>query len=243
MPFVTGTRSNGEIASCATEQAQYMFDNANHALSTFGFSYPQVVRTWIYLSRILDWYGEFNRLRTLHHANVGIGRNLASSVFPASTGIQGGSFDEECCMDLLAVDPAPSGSMTVEPIRNTSRQGQAFSYGSAFSRAMALEIKGRKTVFVSGTASIDGVGQTMHAEDPEGQCLETLQAIAALLEDQGGGLESICTAMAFCKNQEVYEAYRRIIRQLNLPQFPTIFVRADVCRPELLFEMEPVALI
>ena len=244
LPSVAGTtRPNEKNGFCATEQAQRMFENANHALNTFGFSYPQVVRTWIYLSRILDWYGEFNRVRTVHHADVGIGRDLRSSVFPASTGIQGRSFDEECFMDLLAVDPAPSGSTAIEPIRTTSRQGQAFSYGSAFSRGMTLEIEGRKTVFVSGTASIDGAGHTLHWEDPETQCLETLQAIAALLEDQGGGLESICTAIAFCKNQEVYEAYRRITRQLRLPQFPTICVQADVCRPELLFEMEPVAFI
>ena len=243
LPALAGTRKDGQVALSTTEQAQRMFDNANQALESLGFSYQQVVRTWIYLARILDWYGEFNRVRTLHHANVGIGRDLESSTFPASTGIQGRSLDYECFMDVLAVDPAPATSVAVDSIRNSSHQGQAFAYGSAFSRGVTLALEERKTVFISGTASIDAEGRTMHLDDPGCQCLETLQAVAAVLEDQGGSLEDICTAAIFFKDQETYQAYQRLVRQLCLPQFPTICVRADVCRPELLCEIEPVAFI
>ena len=47
-----------------TDHATQMFHKTNVILEEHGFVYRDVVRTWIYLSRILDWYGEFNRLRT-----------------------------------------------------------------------------------------------------------------------------------------------------------------------------------
>ncbi len=106
-----------------------------------------------------------------------------------------------------------------------------------------MEIEGRKTVYVSGTASINSAGQTIYWEDAECQCIETLLSIAALLEDQGGSLESICSAVVFCKNQEVFDAYQRVACLLGIPHFPTVYVLADVCRSELLVEIEPVAII
>ncbi|MEE9601814.1 MAG: RidA family protein, partial [Thermoguttaceae bacterium] len=244
LPFLEGSGPSGKLPGCATSQAECMFANANTELKANGFAYDQVVRTWIYLARILDWYGEFNRVRTMHHTSVGIGRDLRISVFPASTGIQGKCFkDEECFMDLLAIDSQKPGAVDIELIRHTSRQHQAFSYGSAFSRGVSLEMEGRKTVFVSGTASINTAGQTVHWDDAEAQCIETLLNIAALLEDHGGGLENICSAVVFCKNQEVFDAYQRVACLLGIPHFPTVYVLADVCRSELLVEIEPVAII
>jgi enamine deaminase RidA (YjgF/YER057c/UK114 family) len=164
-------------------------------------------------------------------------------VFPASTGIQAQSADEECLMDLLAVDAAPDSGIEVRPVIRSGRQDQAFSYGSAFSRAMVLQHHGRKTMYISGTASIDGQGRSVHLEDPEAQCLDTLLSLAALLEDQGGGLGNIVQATVFCKTPAVVEAWRSVCRRLQLPAIPGIELIADVCRAELLIEIEAVAVV
>lgn len=233
--------SGGERVA-APEQASRMLARCSAALDAVGLSFLQVERTWIYMARILDWYGEFNRVRTEHFRKAGLQAGGRRSAFPASTGIQARHEEEECLMDVLAVDVSEPGSLRVKPILSTPRQGPASAYGSAFSRAVALESAQGTTIHVSGTASIDGVGRTVHLNDPEGQCLATLLNVAALLEEQGAGLRDISSATVFCKDRAACEAFRTVVRLLGVPRFPAVFVLADVCRSDLVVEVEAVAL-
>jgi len=239
---IDGRGPDGALRGCPSCQAQQMFENVAAALAEHGLTYKDVPRTWIYLSRILDWYGEFNRVRTAHYARVGLSAS-EGSIFPASTGIQARSDQEECLMDVLAVKQGPGSRLAVRPVIKTPRQDKAFSYGSAFSRAVVLESDGHKTVFISGTASINSAGATTHLGEREAQCLDTLIAIAAILEDQGGGLEHLCQATVFCKDVAVFEAYQSATRRLRMPKLPGVPVIADVCRDNLLVEIEAVAMI
>jgi len=143
-------------------------------------------------------------------------------------------------MDLLAVDGAGAA---VTPIHSSRRQGSSFEYGSAFSRAMSVRIGGLDTVYVSGTASIDTSGATVHVGDPEAQISETLECISALLAPRGGGLEDIHLATVFCKTPAILDAYGKVARLQEIPAFPFVPVAADVCRPELLVEIEAIAVI
>jgi enamine deaminase RidA (YjgF/YER057c/UK114 family) len=220
-----------------------MFANAEAALAAAGLSYGHVVRTWLYLARLLEWYRELNRVRSAHYAPVGFGTGPGSRPFPASTGIQGRSGAAECFMDLLALESTVPGAATARPLLRSARQGESIAYGSAFSRGMTLAIEGRRTVHVSGTASIDAGGRTVHVDDREGQALETLLCVGSLLEEAGGGLGSIVSSTLFCKDREALEAFRRVTRLLRVPAFPVVPVLADVCRPDLLVELEAVAVV
>ncbi len=242
-PMVNGVRDDGVLAQCVSGQASQMFKNATATLSAYGLSFKDVPRTWIYLARILDWYGEFNRVRTDHFEEVGLHRGDRETVFPASTGIQGQSHKEECVMDILALENLEEGAVELTPIRQTSRQNQAFAYGSAFSRAMSVKREGVNTVYISGTASISAKGETLYQGDAEAQSVETLLNIGALLEDQGGSLESICQATLFCRNREAFEAFERVTRILKVPHFPKVELIEDVCRHDLLIEIEAMAVI
>ena len=215
---------------------------ASLALRSLGFEYRDVARTWIYLARLLEWYGDFNRVRTAHYQRVGFSA-AGALPFPASTGIQGRSGDDECVMDLLALQSDSPDRAAARPIRRSPRQDSSFSYGSAFSRGMAIAIDGRRTVHVSGTASINAAGASAHVGDAEMQSLETLLCIAAILEEQGGSLENITSATLFCKTPAALEAWNRVARMLRVPAMPKVCVLADVCRPDLLVEMEAVATI
>ncbi len=242
LPSVRGTMPDGSLPAGPTAQAQQMFTNVGLGLQAHGMAYPDVVRTWIYVSRLLEWYGELNRVRTAHYTQAGLGVK-GGPAFPASTGIQGRSADEECLMDVLALrSDGPVGAVA-EPIRCSPRQDQSFNYGSAFSRGMTFKIEGRKTVHVSGTASINTAGASTHVGNAEYQSLETLLSIAAILEAQGGSLRHITSATLFCKDRAAWEAWNRVTHLLQVPVFPKICVLADVCRPDLLVEMESVAVI
>jgi enamine deaminase RidA (YjgF/YER057c/UK114 family) len=242
IPFIRGLEAGGALAGDAPAQADRMFANAGLALKAHGMEYRNVIRTWIYLARLLEWYGDFNRVRTSHYHPAGFGKE-GGPAFPASTGIQGRYADEECLMDVLALETDGPASAAAIPIVQSPRQDQSFNYGSAFSRGMTLEIEGRRTVHISGTASINPAGESIHIGDAEMQSLETLMCIASILEQQGGSLENVTSATLFCKNREALEAWTRVSRLLRVPTFPKICVLADVCRHDLLVEMEVVATI
>ncbi|MHC4597895.1 MAG: RidA family protein [Planctomycetota bacterium] len=239
VPGVHGLEEDGGLAEGATAQAHRMFLNAEAAIARHGYTFRQVSRTWIYLKRLLDWYGDFNGVRNAFFAERGVGRDSDRS-FPASTGIQGTSDGEECSIDVLATEGP--GVVSI-PLRNSSRQGSAADYGSSFSRAMSVQVGGLDLVFVSGTASIDPSGATIHVGDPEAQILETLKCIADLLESRDAGLADISLATVFGKTPEILHAYPRVVREGGLPDFPAVPVVADVCRDELLVEIEALAVV
>ncbi|OHB77076.1 MAG: hypothetical protein A2Z34_11250 [Planctomycetes bacterium RBG_16_59_8] len=243
LPMVCGTGADGKLPGDPSAQAERMFANAAEILKAHGFSYRHVARTWIYLARLLDWYDDFNRVRTARYAKEGFGTGPGELPYPASTAIQGRHGEEECCMSLLALDVTPSSGAVVHAIRRSRRQDQAFSYGSAFSRAASIAMDGRKTIHISGTASIDVNGKTIHVGDPDLQAQETLLNVAALLEEQGGGLANIRSSTLFCKTREVHDTFRGVMRRLLVPAFPIVPMIADVCRPDLLVELEAVAVI
>ena len=242
LPAVRGTRPDGTLPAGHTAQAEQMFTNVGLGLEAHGLAYTDVARTWIYVSRLLEWYGELNRVRTAHYARVGLGVK-GGPAFPASTGIQGRMADEECLVDVLALRSDGPGDAEAAPIRCSPRQDQSFNYGSAFSRGMTFAIEGRKTVHISGTASINSAGASTHLGDAESQSFETLMSIAAILEAQGGSLHHVTSATLFCKNLAAWEAWNRVTRLLQVPAFPKVCVLADVCRHDLLVEMEAVAVI
>lgn len=243
-PQIHGIKDlKADLKPNVTVQCEVMFDRCSSALDSFGVDFKAVARTWIYARRLLDWYGELNRVRTGHFKKAGIFSTGKDPVYPASTGIQGRFSDEECFLDLLAVKSKNNIGIEMIPVVATSRQRQAFEYGSAFSRGMILAHEGYRSVYVSGTASIDTSGESTYIGDPEMQSLDTLMNIASLLEDQGGSLADVTTGVVYCKNQETYQAYKRALRLLRIPDLPLVCVEADVCRHELLIEIELVAVI
>lgn len=243
LPFVRGTLPDGSLAGDAPAQAEAMFGNAEAALAAHGIGFAQVVRTWIYMDRLLEWYDDFNRVRTRYYRPAGFG-GPNGLPYPASTGIQCHCADEECMMDVLAVETLDANAAPIATaIQRSPRQDQSFNYGSAFSRGMRIEVEGRRTVHISGTASINPAGASVHLDDPELQSLETLMCIAAILENEGGSLRNITSATLFCKTTAAWEAWQRVCRLLQVPDIPFVPVMADVCRHDLLVEMEAVAVI
>lgn len=239
---VRGTCADGLLPASHVAQAEQMFGNLGAGVEAHGFRYDQLVRTWIYVRRLLEWYGDLNRVRTAHYRQVGFGLP-AGPAFPASTGIQGCSDGEECLLDALLIAPAPGKPPIATPVRRSPRQDQSFNYGSAFSRGMVLDLEGRRTVHISGTASINRHGASTNIGDAEYQSLETLMCIAAILQEHGGSLRNITSATLFCKTPADFDAWNRVSAHLQIPAFPKICVQADVCRDDLLVEMEAVAVI
>ena len=220
-----------------SEQAKVMMDRSESVLKQFGADYLSVPRTWMWLSDILSWYDDFNHVRNTFFTERGlIGRDSRQSM-PASTGIGlypfGGS---KCAMDLTALlEPADS----IQFLGAIGKQQCALEYGSAFSRASRSITPAGETVFVSGTASIDASGATTNIGDALGQINTTIENVRAVLKDMNAADEDVVHILAYCKTMEIAEVFDSIKGDYH---WPWITVICDVCRPDLLFEIEATAM-
>ena len=58
----------------------------------------------------------------------------------------------------------------------------------------------------------------------------------------GATLTDLCGATVFLKRAEDLEVCRQVLREASLADLPAVWVLGDVCRDELLFEMDALAL-
>jgi enamine deaminase RidA (YjgF/YER057c/UK114 family) len=214
-------------------QASMVFDQLEALLDRVGFAFDQVLRTWFFLDDIFAWYADFNRIRTRFYSERGLlGRA------PASTAV--GVVSEQHVTlkaHLLAMRPNPS--RTTVSVAKSPLQGSAFDYGSAFSRGITLSWPEGKRLYVSGTASIDSGGKTTYPCDTERQIKETLRIVRALLEHHGFGLSEVTVAMGYLADLADAGLLRSVWGQA-LGIDPS-FMRADICRQDLRFELELMA--
>lgn len=197
---------------------------AEQLLRQHGATFRQVARTWFYLDDILSWYGKFNRIRNTAYTNVGL-IGPTGARLPASTGINGrNAAGQPISLDLLAV--TGEGKFTV---LHNPRQPEALDYGSAFARAVRVG----SLLEISGTAAIDPAGQSVHDGNAAAQVAYTLDAITALIQPAGARLDNMVGGCLFLKRREDRAAAAQLLTEL-----PLVGIFADVCRPELLVEID-----
>lgn len=212
-------------------QAREVFDAMQDLLAAAGMDFGDVVRTWFYLDRILEWYDEFNAVRTGFFNETGITR------IPASTGIgTGNAAGAALVAKAVAVRPK-NKNVTVRRV-DSPRQCEATRYGSSFSRAMEVADPVSRVVYISGTASIEEGGGTVHLEDPARQIEKTMEVVGALLSAAKMTLSDTTRAIAYFKRREYIPLWHDYCRKWELPPLPVILTSGDICRDNLLFEIE-----
>jgi len=250
-------------AGSVYDRSMDIFRRTAKGLSARGFSFGQIIRTWLYLGDIVgaegdtQRYKELNRARTDFYRDIHFGANLtppgwSQTVYPASTGI--GTNGKDVVMSSMAL-VSYRNDLLVVPLENP-QQTSAFEYARKFSlkspkfaRAMAIASSNMATILVSGTASITE-SETRFIGDVEGQTGQTLDNIAALiaadnlaqhqLSGLGATLNDLALVRVYIKRQEDYEKTRAVC-EARLGEVPIIYAVADVCRPELLVEIEGIA--
>lgn len=239
------------------------FQNMDRRLNSVGMRFGQVIRTWLYLGDIVgpegqtQRYKELNRARSdffadIHFAPARTPDGYHGTIYPASTGI--GADNRDLVASCVAFSTARD-DIRVVPLENPL-QTAAYDYADRyspkspkFSRAMALSCGSYATIFVSGTASITA-SETRHLDDVEGQTRQTLDNIEALISGDNlarhgmSGLDATLDDLAgirvYIKRGADYEKTRRVCED-RLGELPAIYAVADVCRPDLLVEIEGIA--
>ena len=237
---INGKQNTSGNKESRSIQARRMLNRAERILRENGASYRDVVRTWFYLSDIQDWYAEFNKVRNEKYGEFGImpGPGDQDLLLPASTGIRGDMpSGAAACMDLIAVVGETGSGTIVKQLTNTA-QLDAFRYGSAFSRGALVQEPDVSLIEVSGTAAIDQQGKTQFVGNIRGQINCTFDKIEKRLGNDGAGLKDIAAATVYVKRPEYAGIFWEMASDRGLEHFPAVCVVADVCRDDLLFEID-----
>ena len=224
----------------ATLRIYVLIDSCLHR-----WGYPHWLRAWHFLARITDGDGEQERYRRFN-----AGRRRAIELhgelhrdLPAATAI--GTHSSGLSICFLA------GKRPITQVENP-RQISAFNYPAeygahspAFSRAALYRSAPNASLFVSGTASIVGHA-TRHRGDAIEQTREALRNVNALLEHATerhfDGQRSLLglAHKIYVRHPEDWPAIREVLSQSLQSSQPVLPLHADICRRDLLVEIEGV---
>lgn len=240
--FLTQVRGDAagrpEGSKGAEGSIERMYRRASELLAGRGFTFRDVSRTWIYLDDLLGDYDALNRVRNDWFVRAGLPSPDGRHVHPASTGVQGTDpLGAQCFMDVVAA--AAEDSEPLHEAVSSELQCPATAYGSAFSRGVRLSLWDAQILYLSGTASIDVEGRSRHQGDPAAQIEWSCDVADAVLHAGGSSLSKSATGILYFKDARTYDAWHgraAVSGAAKLPQMIPVF--ADVCRPELLFEVE-----
>jgi chorismate lyase/3-hydroxybenzoate synthase len=207
---------------------------------------PHLWRVWNYMA---DINAETHGLERYRQFNIG-----RQDAFIAHHRSATGNVPAACAIGLAAGPLSIAflaGLAPAVPFENP-RQVSAYRYPAEygprtplFSRAALVRPPGQEILFVSGTASIVGY-QTVHPDDVAGQCREAMANIAAVVAEANRATRS----RTFSLDELVYRVYVRraadfsAIRDTLAPQIggaDVLYVQADICRSDLLLEIEAMA--
>ncbi len=148
--------------------------------------------------------------------------------------------------DLIA--EVTTGPVAKRAITNHKVLNEAYDYGSAFSRGMRIDLKGLTILLISGTASIDEQGNTVHVGDLRAQLRRTFDNITALLASEGATWHDIVRTTCYLRDIERdYKAFNEeraaFYKEQGLDPLPaSTGIQAILCRPDLLVEIEAIAM-
>lgn len=118
---------------------------------------------------------------------------------------------------------------------------------SAFSRALAFEIGGTTMLMISGTASVNEEGETVHVGDFRAQLWRTFRNITELLRAEDMTWRDIVRTTCYLRDIERdYEDFNEVrtafYEWLGLDPLPaSTAIQARICRSDLLVEIEAIA--
>ena len=214
-------------------QAREVFERIEQALVAAGMTFSNVVRTWMYVSRILEWYGRFNEARAKFFRE----RQVFDGVVPASTGVGvDNPAGAALVADVLAIQPR-TDRVRIEAVPSPL-QRPALDYKSSFSRAAEVVFPDHRMLYVSGTASIDFAGKSAYVGDIQKQIQLTMDVVHAILQSRNMEWIDSARAVAYFKDIDDVGVFGDFCRNNDLAELPVVPAHADICRDDLLFELE-----
>ena len=148
-------------------------------------------------------------------------------------------------LKTIAHAPVKKRAITNHDVLN---EAYAYAKPSSFSRGMRIDLNGMVILLISGTASIDEQGRSIHIGDFRAQMRRTLDNITGLLASEGATWHDIVRTTCYLRDIERdYGAFNEertaFMKEQGLDPLPaSTGIQATLCRPELLVEIEAIAM-
>ena len=232
--------TDGDIETAAREGYRQLLERLRDS------GHPHLIRIWNYLDAINEGEGDAERYRRFC-----VGRAAAIDAAaldgppPAATAI--GHPYRSGQLHLIALCGAEPALALENP-----RQMPAWTYprdygpvSPGFSRGALIGEGDNLRLLASGTASIVG-HRSLHPGDAVAQMHEALENLAALLQQahrtSGRSFQpERCEALrVYLRDPADLPAITAVLAASNIPQSAIVFLHGDICRRELLVELEGV---
>lgn len=211
------------------EQARSAFCRMEAALAAAGMQFTDVARTWLFIDRILEWYDDLNAMRTQFFRE----RDVFAHMVPASTGVGMANPRRNALVcEAIAITGADVRAVS-SPLQCSARD-----YGSSFSRAVEITAGASRRLLISGTASIAPAGHTLHVGDCAAQISQTFDVVEALLRSRDMDFSNVTRSVVYFRHPADAPLFDAFLQTRGMPYFPAVVARADICRDDLLFEIE-----
>lgn len=136
------------------------------------------------------------------------------------------------------------------PIENKAVLNEAYDYPQkvSFTRGMRVELDSCTMLFISGTASVNEEGESIHPGDLKAQTRRTFENIKGLLEAEGADWHDVVRTTCYLADFRHYDEFNEVRNAFyeaqGLDPLPaSTCIEARICRPELLVEIEGIAMI
>ncbi len=227
-----------DVSASRRRQTKQTLKNLETGLNLAGMEMTDIVRTWFFNHKILDWYKEFNSVRSEFYRE----KHIFNRFLPASTGIGANNpFQSALISGALAMKTAQK-KVTVKEILSPL-QCPAYDYQSSFSRAVEITTPEYRHLFISGTASINSNGETAHINNTEAQIDLTFRVVEAILKSRSMSYSNVVRTIVYFKHKKSASALKQYYDKYGLSPAQLIIGHNDICRENLLFEIELDAIL
>ena len=257
---VTGGIGSEDNISDIYAQGIFAFEQMQNILKAEKMDFSNVVRQWNYIENIVGFTGKsqnyqiFNDIRSEYY-----GKSKFDHGYPSATGI--GMDAGGIIVDFIAI--SEKNNTTVIPIKSPV-QSDAHKYSKEvlafndkviksvettpkFERAKAMIFDNKCLLFISGTAAIKGQ-ISAEKDNAAAQTKLTLENIFHLVTSENLHKHNIIVDKSkakptffrvYVKNASDFSSVKAMCEKI-IDNIPAIYVKADICRPELLVEIEGV---
>lgn len=234
------TTEKGNSEDSTYQQTVSLLDNSSNILNDESMSIcDNCKRTWLYVNDIDN-----------HYADVVNGRNdvfdreklTDQTHYIASTGIFGytGKRGVNVMLDTYSIKGLKvEQTQYLYALSNLNRTSE---YGVRFERGVAIKYGDRTHAFISGTASIDNMGNILYPNDIKKQTQRMWENVEALLAEVDMHLdEDVAMMTVYLRDMADYNIVK-VLFEKRFPTRPKAIVLAPVCRPGWLIEMECICI-